>query len=94
MKEKIINYMNKIMRFPERIPYDKSLHYLVGTVITAALVLLQINLVLIFAISLLIGFGAEVYQKYTKSGQYDLKDAVAYVIGSLVVLIAVAGYKY
>ena len=79
--------LNKLLRLPEKIPKDKLLHCLIGSV--AASLLLSIGLVYWAVLSavIVLAWGIEVYQLYTKSGHYDNYDALAVVVGGLIVIV-------
>jgi hypothetical protein len=87
MKQSIINSLNKLMRLPEKIPCDKRTHFIVGTVLMSILLTFNTNIVISFIITTIVAFGIEMYQKITKSGKYEIFDAIAVIIGSLFVLI-------
>jgi len=84
---KIINTINYYLRLPEKIPCDKRIHALGGSFIMFLLLLFPINWIISFIILILIAFGVEFYQKFTKSGNFDILDAVAVILGGLLVLI-------
>jgi len=70
--------------FLDRLPKDKLLHFAIGTVVMAACMLvLSINHSL--AITALVGIGIEIYQKVTNTGNFELMDAFAVILGGLVV---------
>ena len=80
--------LNKILRFPEKIPCDKRLHALVGVVLVAILSIFTLTWYIIFGILVFVAWGIEFYQKFTKSGTYDNFDAIAVVAGGLIVYIS------
>ena len=75
------------MRYPDRIGCDKYRHALGGVLIAS--LLLSIGLVYWAVLSAVIAlaWGIEVYQLYTKSGHYDNYDALAVVVGGLIVML-------
>ena len=77
----------KIMRLPEIIPCDKRLHFLIGVILTSLLACFKLNPLLILVFIVLIAFGIEIYQKITYTGEYEILDAVAVIIGSIFVLL-------
>jgi len=82
------NKLNKILRYPEKIPCDKRLHMLIGVVLVSILTIFTTN-VLVFSIALIVvAWGIEFYQKFTKSGTYDSWDALAVVVGGLIVYLS------
>jgi hypothetical protein len=87
MKQSIINTLNKLMRLPEIIPCDKRIHFIVGTVLMSILLTIGSNIVVATVITVVVAFGIEIYQKKTKSGKYEILDAIAVIIGSLFVLM-------
>jgi len=84
MRDKII----KLLRSPEAIPCDKRMHFIVGSTITLAVLLLGFNLIITFILSLSLAYLIELTQKIFKWGEYDLRDAAATFAGSSVVIIA------
>jgi hypothetical protein len=87
MKQSIINILNKLMRLPEEVPCDKRMHFIVGTVLMSILLTIGSNIVIATVITVIVAFGIEIYQRITKSGKYEILDAIAVIIGSLFVLI-------
>jgi len=80
--------LNKLIRLPEKIPCDKRLHALVGVVLIAILSIFTLTWYIIFGILVFVAWGIEFYQKFTKSGTYDNWDAIAVVIGGLIVYVS------
>jgi len=83
----MIKNLNNIMRYPEKMPCDKRIHFIAGVIIVAFMSLFTISLFIIVPILILIAWGIEFFQKITKSGQFDNYDAIAVVVGGLVVLM-------
>jgi len=83
-----MNKLNKILRFPEKIPCDKRLHALVGVVLVAILSIFTLTWYIVFGILVLVAWGIEFYQKFTKSGTFDNWDAIAVVVGGLIVYLS------
>ena len=80
--------MNKLSRLPEKIPCDKRLHMLIGVVLVSILSVFTINVFIVLSTLVLIAWGIEFYQKFTKSGTYDNWDAIAVVAGGLIVYLS------
>jgi hypothetical protein len=87
MKQSIINILNKLMSLPEKIPCDKRMHFIVGAILMSLLLTFNTNIVISFIVTTIVAFGIEIYQRFTKSGKYEILDAIAVIIGSLFVLI-------
>jgi glycopeptide antibiotics resistance protein len=87
MKQSVINTLNKFMRLPEKIPCDKRMHFIVGTVLMSLLLIIGSNTIVATVITVIVAFGIEIYQKITKSGKYEIFDAIAVIIGSLFALM-------
>ena len=95
----MIEYINKIMRYPERLPCDKRIHFIGGSVVGSILMSILI-LTTTADVTILIGgylvlvmgiaWGIELYQDLTKSGQYDNIDALAVLIGSITAILPYA----
>lgn len=85
----MIDKLNKILRLPERIPCDKRIHFLVGSIIASILVLFM-QPAYVLTIGMFLSIGLEYYQKYTKSGNFNITDMIATISGFLVVLLPVA----
>jgi len=84
----MINKLNKILRYPEKLRCDLRLHMLAGVVLVSILSVFTINVFIVISILVLVAWGIEFYQKFTKSGTYDNWDAVAVVVGGLIVYIS------
>ena len=80
--------LNKILRYPEKIPCDKRLHYMIGTVLTAFVAIFTVNLYIMLSLLVLVAYGIEYGQKWTKSGHFDHWDALAVMLGGLTVMVA------
>jgi len=85
---KMVNKLNKILRYPEKIPCDKRLHMLAGVVLVSILSVFTTNVFIVISTLVLVAWGIEFYQKFTKSGTYDNWDAIAVVVGGLIVYIS------
>lgn len=89
--------LNKLMRLPEKLPCDKRIHIIGGEFLTfitlIGLFIINTNLLIIIYTStivlVVVAYGIELYQKYTKSGTYDNNDALAVIIGGLPLIILV-----
>ena len=75
-------------RYLEKIPADKRLHFMIGTVLTALVTIFTVNLYIILGSLVLVAYGIEYYQRFTKSGQFDHLDAIAVMLGGLPVIAA------
>jgi len=84
----MLKQLNKIIRYPEKIPADKRLHMLVGVFYTAILTIFTINVFIVIITLVTLAWGIEFYQKLTKSGTYDNWDAIAVVVGGLIVYLS------
>jgi len=84
----MINKLNKILRYSEKIPCDKRLHMLIGVVLVSILTIFTINVWVVSATLIAVAWGIEFYQKFTKSGTYDNYDALAVVAGGLIVYLS------
>ena len=80
--------LNKILRYPEEIPSDKRLHYIIGTVLTAIVAIFTVNLYIMLCLLVLVAYGIEYGQRWTKSGHFDHLDAIAVILGGLTVMVA------
>ena len=85
---KMIDKLNTILRYPEKIPCDKRLHMLIGVVLVSILTIFTINVWVVSIALIAVAWGIEVYQKFTKSGTYDNWDAIAVVAGGLIVYVS------
>jgi len=80
--------LNKIIRYPENIPADKRLHALIGVLLTSILTIFTVNVFIVISSLVSVSWGIELFQKWTKSGQYDNYDALAVMAGGLVVYLS------
>ena len=80
--------LNKILRYPEKISCDKRLHMLIGVVLVSILTIFTINVWVVSIALIPLAWGIEFYQKFTKSGIYDNYDALAVVVGGLIVYLS------
>ena len=80
--------LNKILRFPEKIPCDKRMHMLIGVVLVSILTIFTINVWIVSIALVSLAWGIEFYQKFTKSGTYDNYDALAVTVGGLMVYLS------
>lgn len=80
--------INKLLRCPEKIPADKRLHYMIGTVLTALVAIFTVNLYIMLGLLVLVAYGIEYGQKLTKRGHFDHWDAIAVILGGLTVMVA------
>jgi len=86
---KIMNKtLNKILRYPEKIPCDKRLHTLVGVFYISILTMFTLNVLIVIPFLIFLSWGIEYFQKWTKSGTYDNYDALAVVVGGLIVYLS------
>ena len=79
--------IKEILRLPEKIPCDKRMHYLVGSVFASLLLCFSIDVMYISLATIVLAWGIEVSQKVFKWGSYDNFDALAVVVGGLVVVL-------
>jgi len=84
----MINKLNKILRFPEKLRCDLRLHFMVGVFYTAILTIFTVNVFIVIPFLVALAWGIEFYQKFTKSGTYDNYDALAVVVGGLIVYLS------
>ena len=75
-------------RYLEKIPADKRLHFMIGTVLTALVTIFTVNLYIMLGLLVLVAYGIEYGQKWTNSGQFDHWDALAVMLGGLTLMIA------
>jgi len=80
--------LNKIIRYPEVIPCDKRMHILVGVIFTSILTMFTQDIFVITPILVTLSWGIEYFQKWTKSGQFDNYDALAVMVGGLIVYVS------
>jgi len=84
----MINKLNKILRYPEKLRCDLRLHMLIGVVLVSILSVFTINVFIVLSTLVFVAWGIEFYQKFTKSGTYDNWDALAVVAGGLIVYLS------
>ena len=84
----MLNKLNKILRYPEKIPCDKRLHMLIGIVLASILTIFTTSILVVSITLISLAWGIEFYQKWTKSGTYDNWDAIAVVVGGLIVYLS------
>jgi len=84
----MVNKLDKILRYPGKIPCDKRLHMLIGVVLVPILTIFTANVFIIIPSLITLAWGIEFYQKLTKSGTYDNYDALAVVVGGLIVYLS------
>ena len=80
--------INKVLRYPEKLRCDLRLHMLIGVVAVAILTIFTINVWIVSILLISLAWGIEFLQKWTKSGTYDNYDAVAVVVGGLIVYLS------
>jgi len=80
--------LNKIIRYPEKIPCDKRMHFMVGVVAVAMLTIFTLSVWLVIPTLTILSWGIEYFQKWTKSGTYDNYDALAVMAGGLTVYLS------
>jgi len=80
--------INSILRYPEKLRCDLRLHMLIGVVLVSILTIFTINVFIIIPSLITLAWGIEFYQKLTKSGTYDNYDALAVVVGGLIVYLS------
>ena len=77
--------LEELIRLPEKIPCDKRIHALVGAALTSALLVSSVPMLHTLVILAAVAWIVEWYQLLTKTGHYDNYDAIAVVIGGLLV---------
>ena len=75
----------KMLRYPEKLRCDLRLHMLIGVVLVAIIAPLTLNPYILLPILVLVSYGIEFYQRWTKSGHFDHWDAIAVMLGGLTV---------
>jgi len=80
--------LNKLIRYPEKIPCDKRMHFMIGVVLVSILTTFTLNVWIVNGTLLSVAWGIEFFQKITKSGTYDNYDALAVVAGGLIVYLS------
>jgi len=83
----MLDFINKLIRFPSKIPCDKRIHTLGGVFITSILMSFNIHWFIVLLIVTFIAWFIEFYQLATKTGHYDNIDAIFVVIGSILVVL-------
>jgi len=89
IKDKIINYMNKIMKILERLPCDNRIHFIIGAILTSFLLVCGVNVFFTFMILTLTAYGIELYRKMTDPEGYELYDALVVLVGGVVVILPI-----
>lgn len=79
----MLDKLNKILRYPENIPCDKRMHMIIGLFLNSILVFFSLNIYIHILIMIIVAWGIEFYQKWTKSGTFDHYDAIAVMAGGL-----------
>ena len=82
-----LKQFNKILRIPEKIECDKRMHYLLGTVFVFIMMMFTLTYWIIISSLIIFAYAIEFYQKFTNSGHFDHYDALAVIIGGLVVFL-------
>ena len=80
--------INSILRYPEKLRCDLRLHMLIGVVLVSILTIFTINVWVVSIALITLSWGIEFYQKFTKLGTYDNYDALAVVVGGLIVYLS------
>lgn len=76
---------NKIKSFVKNnVTDDKKLHFLVSALLTEIFYDVGIPLWIAMLITLGIGIGKELYDKYVKKTMFDVKDLIADIVGILI----------
>jgi len=78
----------KFLRYPEKMPCDKRMHFMVGVVAVAILTVFTVNVFVVAPVLVTVSWGIELFQKITKSGTYDNYDALAVMVGGLTVYLS------
>jgi len=94
----MIDKLSKLIRLLQRVPVDKAYHMLGGAIIGSVL-LTVLAMITYTSLDMLLGisayvilvtciaWGIEIFQLYSKTGQYDNYDAIAVLLGSTIVLM-------
>ena len=85
---KMIDKLNTILRYPEKLRCDLRLHMLIGVVLVSILTIFTVNVFIVPSTLVLVAWGIEFYQKFTKLGTYDNYDSLAVVAGGLIVYLS------
>jgi len=80
--------LNKILRYPEKIPCDKRMHFMIGVVLVSILTIFTTNVFIVTPMLLIFAWGIEYFQKLTYSGTFENLDAVAVLIGGEIVYLS------
>lgn len=81
------NIFIKFIRYPEKIPCDKRMHYIIGSVFAAILLCTSLSVLAIAIALIVLAWGIEISQKVFKWGTYDNYDATAVLIGGVVAML-------
>lgn len=81
--------MMNILRYPEKIPCDKRLHYIVGSIFTAILLSFTLSMFTVILSLFVFAWAIEFSQDIFKWGTYNNWDAVAVVAGRLIVILPI-----
>jgi len=84
----MLNKLNSMLRYPEKLRCDLRLHMLIGVVLVSILTIFTINVWVVSIALIAVAWGIEFYQKLTKSGTYDNYDALVVVVGGLIVYLS------
>lgn len=84
MKNLLPKRLNYIIRLPEKIPCDKRIHALIGSVFSSVMLMITLNLYIVLPLLVTLAWGIEYFQKWTGSGTFDHWDAIAVVLGGLI----------
>lgn len=77
------------MNILRKIPCDKRLHALIGVALIVAVTFFTQDYRMVLPALIIFAWGIEFYQKFTHSGTYDNLDAIAVIIGGLIVYIPI-----
>ena len=77
--------INDVLRYPEKIPCDKRLHFIIGVIAMMIMKLFNTPRYISYPALVFLAYAIEFYQKLTKSGHFEHYDALAVVLGGLCV---------
>jgi len=80
--------LNSLIRYPERIPCDKRLHFMLGVVYMAIACVCTDNHIVQVGCMVAFGYGIEFAQRETGSGKFEHWDALAVIAGGTVVFLS------
>jgi len=73
--------LNSIIRLPEKIPCDKRIHFIAGSIIASILLAVIASIAVSFFAVAFAAIAVEVFQKLTKTGEFSCLDCLAVIVG-------------